>query len=411
MTELYRDRRFYFIIAANLLSSIGSGITMITIPWLLVSEGEGATIFGYVTIIMTIINFIMTPFIGQWVDRFPRKKLLMTGELVGFLVILLFALLGFWGIEYTNWHYMILYGTGSFYYNLFYPGMFALNQEIFPKRAYKSLNGAMEIQGQLSSVIAGALAAVMLGKVSLEWLLLLDAVTYFSAFLFFAAIPYAPQLNHFTSGDSFWIKLTEGYRFMKKKPKLFLFFIASLMPFIGVMVTNYLFPVYLTSVLKADGSVYGAQSMVYGIGAVLAGILIPFISNKFGHIKSILTTTLIYTIGISFIIFTKAIPLYLLIIILLAFGNAGTRVARNSYMMDIVPNSIIGRVDSLFRTIGLAIRVFLLTAFTLLNTLLDVQYSFYILSGLLIISVVILYLVKISLYKQNEIILKGIRQH
>jgi MFS family permease len=411
MTELYRDRRFYFIIAANLLSSIGSGITMVAIPWLLVSDGQGATIFGYVTIVMTIINFIMTPFIGQWVDRFPRKKLLMTGEIVGFLVILLFALLGLFGIDYTNWHYMILYGTGSFYYNLFYPGMFALNQEIFPKSAYKTLNGAMEIQGQLSSVIAGALAALMLGKVSLEWLLLFDAATYISAYLFFAAIPYTPKRNPMPNGDSFWIKLTEGYRFIEKQPKLFLFLLASFMPFIGVMVTNYLFPVYLTSVLKVDGSVYGAQSMVYGIGAVLAGLFIPLVSNKLGNMNSILLTTLIYTIGISFIIFTKVVPIYLFIIILLAFGNAGTRVARNSYMMDTVPNSIIGRVDSLFRTIGLGIRVILLSAFTMINALLNVQYSFYILSGLLILSVVILYWVKISLFKQKEIIFNGIRQH
>jgi MFS family permease len=411
MNELYKDRRFYLIIAANLLSSVGSGITMVAIPWLLVSEGDGATIFGYVTIIMTIINFIMSPFIGQWVDRFPRKKLLMTGEFVGFLVILLFALLGLSGMDYENWHYMILYGTGSFYYNLFYPGMFALNQEIFPKSAYKALNGAMEIQGQLSSVIAGALAALMLGKVSLEWLLVFDAFTYISAFLFFAAIPYSPKINQVTTMDSFWIKLTEGHRYMKKQPKLFLFLTASFMPFIGVMVTNYLFPVYLTTVLKVDGSVYGAQSMVYGIGAVLAGLFIPFVSNKFGNMNSIFMTTLIYTIGISFIIFTKAVPVYLFIIILLAFGNAGTRVARNSYLMDIVPNSIIGRVDSLFRTIGLAIRVILLTAFTMINTLLNVHYSFYILSGLLIISVVIVYFVKISFVKENDIIFEGIRQH
>jgi hypothetical protein len=52
MSSLYKDRRFYLILAANLLSSIGSGITMIAVPWLLVSKGDGATIFGYATIVM-----------------------------------------------------------------------------------------------------------------------------------------------------------------------------------------------------------------------------------------------------------------------------------------------------------------------------------------------------------------------
>lgn len=406
MSELYKDRRFYFILAANLLSSIGSGITMISVPWLLVSKGHGATIFGYATIVMTIINFIMSPFIGQWVDRFPRKNILMLGELVGFLMVLAFAINGFLGLEYSNWHYMILYGTGSFYYNLFYPGMFALNQEIFPKSAYKSLNGAMEIQGQLSSVIAGALAAMLMGKINLEWILLFDAFTYISALCFFWAIPYVPKNSIKDKSDGFWTKLTEGYRYMKLRPKLFLFLLASFMPFIGVMVTNYLFPVYLTDVLKVEGSTYGAQSMVYGIGAVLAGFLIPYLSNKLGNENSIIFTGFIYTISICLIILTKVIPIYLILIALLAFGNAGTRVARNSYLMDTVPNQIVGRVDSLFRTIGLAIRVLLLTVFTYINSEMDIHYSFYVLAGLLILSMLVIIITK-NYSKKTKLIINN----
>jgi MFS family permease len=411
MNELYKDRRFYFILAANLLSSIGSGITMVAVPWLLVSERDGATVFGYATIVMTLINFIMAPFIGQWVDRFSRKKLLMIGELLGFLIVLFFAISGFLGMEYGIWHYMILYGTGSFYYNLFYPGMFALNQEIFPKSVYKSLNGAMEIQGQLSSVIAGALAAMLIGKIKLEWMLLFDAMTYISALCLFWAIPYVPQKRELQKGDRFWLKLTEGYRYMRNRPVLFLFLLASFVPFIGVMVTNYLFPVYLVDVLKVEGSTYGAQSMVYGIGAVIAGLIIPVFAKKFGNERSIVVTTFLYTIGISLIIFTRAVPMYLLLISLLAFGNAGTRVARNSFLMDSIPNHIIGRVDSLFRTIGLGIRVFLLTAFTVINAKLEINYSFYILAGLLIFSWVIIILTKNPTKKSNQIISTEIGQN
>lgn len=410
MSDLYRDRRFYLILAANILSSIGSGITMIAVPWLLVSKGDGATLFGYATIVMTIINFITSPFIGQWVDRFSRKKILMLGEAIGFLMVLIFAISGFIGLEYTTWHYMVLYGTGSFYYNLFYPGMFALNQEIFPKSVYKTLNGAMEIQGQLSSVIAGAIAALLIGKLNLEWMLLFDAITYLSAFFFFWLIPYVSINRNLEKDDTFWNKLTEGYRYIQVRPKLFLFLIASFMPFIGVMVTNYLFPVYLVNVLKVEGSIYGAQSMVYGIGAVLAGIAIPFLANKLGNERSIILTTFVYTVGISFIIFTKAVPIYLVLIALLAFGNAGTRVARNSYLMDQVPNQIVGRVDSLFRTIGLAIRILLLMLFTYVNSQLQVHFSFYALAAILSIAFIVVLLTKNTPHQKTEIKLKEIGQ-
>lgn len=39
MSSLYHDSRLYYILGANSLSAIGSGIVMITIPWLLIKEG------------------------------------------------------------------------------------------------------------------------------------------------------------------------------------------------------------------------------------------------------------------------------------------------------------------------------------------------------------------------------------
>jgi MFS family permease len=387
LATLYRDKRFYLILAANIFSSIGSGITMIAIPWLLVSEVDGGSLFGYITIFMTAVNFVLTPLIGHIVDRYSRKKILLVGEIIGFLIVISFAIYGMMGYEYHVWHYVALYGTGSMYYNLFYPAIFAFNQEIFDKKVYQSLNGVMEIQGQLSSVIAGALAAMLITKVDLQWLLLLDAWTYLCAFLLFKSIPYLSK-TLMTSGESFLLKLTEGFRFMKKEPILFYFLIASFMPFIGVMVTNYVFPVYLANVLQVDASVYGSQSMVYGVGAIVAGILIPYIALKWGNLRTIFFTVLIYTVAISFIIVTTTIPVFFLLTMLLAFGNAGTRVARNAYMMDVVPNAIIGRVDSLFRVIGLGMRLMLITVFTQLNNENNITYSFYIISGLLILAVI-----------------------
>src|SRR5690606_28242623 len=173
MKSLYKDSRFRLIISANIASSIGSGITMIAIPWMLVSSDNGNKVFGYITIGMTILSFILTPFVGNLVDKFSRKKLLVLSEIICFALLLIFSLIGFIGLSYEIWHYTIIYMIGSLYYTIFYPTMFALNQEIFTKDQYKSLNGTMEVQGQLSSMIAGALASILLMKWDLHYILLL----------------------------------------------------------------------------------------------------------------------------------------------------------------------------------------------------------------------------------------------
>jgi len=384
MKNLYNDSRFRLIIFANIASSIGSGITMIAIPWMLVSSDNGNAVFGYVTISMTIISFIITPFVGNLVDKMSRKKLLILSEIICFVLLICFSMIGFIGLSYEVWHYMFIYMIGSLYYTIFYPTMFALNQEIFNKNQYKTLNGTMEVQGQLSSVIAGALASILLSRWELQYILLLDVLTYAAAIYFFLKIPYRKNaVDH--SKKTLKSNGTEGLSYMLKRPAMFLFLFFSIMPFIGVMISNYLFPVYLADVLKASGSLYGIQGMIYGVGAVVAGILVPIIARKIGNEKTIIYGVITYTVAISFILIAN-IPVYLSLMFFIAIGNSSSRVARNSFLMDQVPNEIIGRVDSLFRSIGLLVRVVLLAIFTGMVSSGLIIYCFLVLSGILAIA-------------------------
>lgn len=393
MKSLYKDSRFRLIISANIASSIGSGITMIAIPWMLVSSDDGNKVFGFITIGMTILSFILTPFIGNLVDKVSRKKLLIVSEIVCFVLLFIFSLLGFMGLPYEIWHYTIIYMIGSLYYTIFYPTMFALNQEIFTKDHYKSLNGTMEVQGQLSSMIAGGLASILLMKWELHYILLLNTISYGAAIFFYLKLPYVRLPTIKT--EVVKSQVSEGIRYMLARPAVFIFLLFSFMPFIGVMLTNYLFPVYLVDVLEADASVYGIEGMIYAIGAVIAGVFVPTLSSKFGNEKTIIFGILVYTIAISLIVFVD-LPVYLSLMLFLAIGNSSTRVARNSFLMDHIPNNIIGRVDSLFRTLGLLIRILLLALFTEMVSSDLIVYCFIVLSGILMVS---LSLVLISLKK------------
>jgi Na+/melibiose symporter-like transporter len=240
----------------------------------------------------------------------------------------------------------------------------------------------MEVQGQLSSMIAGAIASILLSHWDLHYILLIDLLSFAAAILFYLKIPY-DRTKQNTSKNAVPSKATEGLSYMSKRPLMFMFLLCSMMPFIGVMITNYLFPVYLSDVLKTSGSVYGIQGMVYGLGAIVAGITVPVISKKMGDEKTIIYAVITYTISISFILLAN-VPLYLSLMFFIALGNSGARVARNSFLMDQVPNALIGRVDSLFRTFGLLLRIGLLALFTGMVSSGLIIYCFILLSILMI---------------------------
>ncbi|MCG7343746.1 MFS transporter [Sporosarcina sp. ACRSL] len=384
MTNLFQDSRFRLIIFANIAASIGSGITMIAIPWLLVTSENGEAVFGYVALCMTILSFILTPFVGHLIDSMSRKRILLSSQMVSLMILLIFSVMGLVGASYETWHYMIIYMIGSLYYTFFYPTMFALNQEIFSKEQYNSLNGTMEIQGQLSSMIAGGVASLLLTKWDLHYILLMNVCTYAVAIYFYLKLPYKKQ-NTRVKKRVVKTRGAEGIKYLWKRPVLFIFLLFSTMPFIGVMMTNYLFPVYLKDVLQVSGSIYALENMIYAIGAVTAGAMIPIIAKKMGNEKTIIVSVVLYTIVISLIIHVN-LPIYLTIMFFLAIGNSGARVARNSFIMEWVPNDIIGRVDSVFRSIGLLLRVFLLAIFTGMVSSGFILYCFIVLSGVLVIA-------------------------
>lgn len=151
------------------------------------------------------------------------------------------------------------------------------------------------------------------------------------------------------------------------------------MPFIGVMMANYLIPVYISDILKASASVYAIEGMMYGVGAVIAGISIPILMKYVKTEVSIVITMFIYIISIT-------VMLLYGLAIFHAIGNAGTRVARNVLMMEEIPNEVMGRVDSLFRLIGTGIRIVLLMLFTAGVSKVGVMIPFYLLSCILILS-------------------------
>lgn len=389
MATILKDKRLYALLTANIFSSVGSGMTMIAIPWLMINRANGEQVFGYASLFITILLFFVTPYIGILIDRFSRKKALLLCEVSGFLIVFIFSLWGFLGGHYETWQLMVLFLSGTFYFTLNFPFKFAFNQEIFEPSHYKTLNSVIEIQTQASSMLSGGIASLLIEKIDLSMLLLLNAIAYLLAFLLIWFVPYQQKNESFARRKiNMWFDMKEGFHYLKERPLQILFLTCSFLPFVSVMVGNYLFPVYISKTLQANATILGQSFMVYAMGAVLAGFTIPFIMNRFGHYRTVMITVVIFTTGILVIAWLPIVNIYLLLQFALGWGNAGTRVARNTIMMDMVPNQIIGRIDSFFNTVGLGIRVSLIGLITQTIHITGVSLPLSVLGFLLVMSFV-----------------------
>jgi len=385
MWKLMQDRRMALLLTANILSSIGSGITMIGIPWLFVTRDGGDALFGYVTLMTTLLLFFFSPYMGALIDRHSRKRLLLISEVVGGGVVLAFALWGLFTGSLATWQLVVIYFGGSLYYSMHYPTQFAFTQEIFAREQYKALNSVLEVQNQTASMIAGGLAGLLIEWVDVSWILLADALTYGAGFVLFTMIPYERSAQVAQNQQvSMWANVGEGFRYLKQQPVLTVFFLCALMPFLVVMVGNYLYPVYVADVLQAAAGIFGASNMLYAIGAILAGLTIPLLIQRVGPYGTILCTFIGYTLSVLLIFLVPVVGVFLALKLLNGWGNAGTRVARNTIMMETVPNQMMGRVNSFFNAAGMGMRVLLLGLTTQVVALSGANTAVLILAALLV---------------------------
>ncbi len=395
MKVLLRDTRVQRLLVANTLGSIGSGITIFSVPWLLVHRAGGNDAYRWITVATTVALFLMMPHYGAWVDHHSRKTALLASEAWGFLATTTMAAVGLALGGFATWQLVAIYFCGMLYYTLHYPAKFAMIQQMFDRAHYQSFIGLLEIQGQTAMMIAGGLGGILVDHVPLWVILLFDASTYLTSFLIQATLPYEP--THLVAPPastaaprakpSVWASVVEGWQWLRGRPQLTIFLTCSLLPFIAVMAGNYLFPIYVSQTLHASAIWFAGGEVTFAIGAVLAGALLPRLLAQTSAATTIPGTILVFLLGLLIVTFVPHPLVYLGASTLLGFGNAGCRVARSALMLHIVPNAMMGRVGGFYNVFDRVLRTFLVMSMGLIDVY-GPSFGFFLLLALLVVAFV-----------------------
>ncbi|WP_372370644.1 MFS transporter [Candidatus Uabimicrobium sp. HlEnr_7] len=377
-------KNLFLLLTGNILSHIGTGITMLAIPWLLIKKLNATEAYGYLSILAMVLSILLLPYIGVIVDRFSRKKILLMVAFVGFIGTSLSVQLP----ENSIYTLAGVYILGQIVYNFQFPTLLAVIQEIFPQEMYERVNGLMEVQSQFAMVAAGGVAGILLDKVSLKTVLIIDASTYLLSIVIFACLQYQKQQTAKKSPHS---SVWEGVFYMRKFPQKFLFLFLSLFPFITLVGFNYLLPTHIIRVLDGSAHVFGWGEIVWAFGSITAGISIPILIYKVHMSKMIMLCFFMFMLCIGVHVFNDAVWVFVVNVFFMGWSNASIRVARNTAMMRIVDNEIIGRVNTTIFMFANIIQIILIFTLTTFVDSVGTEYCFFLLLLALLASYYILW--------------------
>lgn len=372
----------FLLLLANFISGISQGITMLAVPWYFTDIVSQPVLFQKIYFTITLLSIFWGLFAGTIVDRYNRKKIFLWINVVGFLVLGGAGLVGFLSRSY-HWIFpTVVYATTYFIYNIHFPALYGLAQEITPPDQYTKVTSRLEVQGQLTWTISGGVAAILISGVSatnwgafaipaikalpIHQLFLIDAITYLVALYLIFKITLTPNPNKVVDTASLTDRLKSGFGYLRKHPALFVFGNASLAVFVCILLqatlTN---PIYVKNFLHAGGAVYAWSDMVFSAGALIAGFITARLFRSINTIDGIIMITTVSALMFTFQIFNTNLLLFFISFFIVGFANSAIRIQRVSYIFKQIPNHTIGRASSVFFMINVLFRLLLTAIFTI----------------------------------------------
>jgi hypothetical protein len=194
----------------------------------------------------------------------------------------------------------------------------------------------------------------------------MDGITYFISVALISLISYVPLRKREVEKGALRQRLKTGFDFLKDHPLVLVFGICSHNIFVVMLVKLHaVMPMYITNHLQEGGDVFGTMEILYAIGALSAGLFVSRLFKHSNNVKAIVLLLLLATAALMLSALTRSVSIFLLVGLMIGFANAGSRVLRLSYLFSHVPNTVIGRVNSIFSIINVMLRVTFISAFSL----------------------------------------------
>ena len=402
----------YLLFLSNIISGFAQGISMIAIPWYFVEIINRPSVFSIAYIIITFLILFWGLYAGTLIDRYSRKKIFIITNLFCGIIIGSIAFFGFYNAELQDILVVSVFGLTIFNYNVHYPNLYAFGQEITEKEYYGKLNSYIEVQGQATSVLAGAFAALLLTGTKnqminliginitlpfdiMAWdiheIFLMDAITYFISIIIISFIKYNPIKKKNIEKGTVWQRLRGGFIYLKNNNLIFIFGLSSYMLFAFLLVEiHVLLPSYVRNFLKEGGEIYAAAEVYYSFGAIIAGIFIIRLFHNYNTVLGVIYLMFFSAFAFLGMTFYKSILVFFIANLILGITNAGVRVLRTTYIFNHVPNHVIGRAGSVFNSLNIVVRMSLIGLFTFpfFNIDDNIRFAYLVGVGMILIAIV-----------------------
>lgn len=355
--KLWRHADFLKLWAGSTVSLFGSQITFLAIPFtaILVLHASAAQM-SLLVLAESLPSLLIGLFAGVWVDRWPRRLLLIVADIGRALLLGSIPLMVFLGLLRIEYLYIVafLVGTLTLFFNVAYG---AFLPALIDRKQLVDGNSKLEASSLLAQIAGPALAGWLIQLLTAPLAILVDACSFLVSACSLGMIrtqeprPERKELPHF------WRDLGEGLRILVQDPLLrpiaacdaTLNFFGGMMDVVRVL--------YIVQVLHLGAFFFGIMFSIASMSALVGSLFNSWLTRKLGIGCIILLSA--FTLALGWLLIPLAggppsVTIAVIVVGSLLFGISNTlfNVNTQSLRQQITPNGLLGRVGSCMQFIG-----------------------------------------------------------
>lgn len=345
-----RSRNFRLYWFGQMISLMGTRIQGIGQVWLVLVLTQSGLQLGLLGALQALPVLLFSIFGGIFVDRWPKRRILLATNTASMLQALLL-----WTLIVTGtiqlWHLYILAMLLGFTNCLYLPAAQAFVIEMVGRDDLPNAVALSSSIGNLARIVGPGLGGIIIAASSVTSLCLLNALSFLPVIAGLAMIrsselhAQAPRQTGASEQQKTWAAMREGLSYVWKTQSVLLVIVVAGLVLLFGSNFNVVLPLFATNVLRVGATGFGFLSAATGAGALLSTLWLAWANQK-SVIRQVLIYTLLFGVLEVAFAFSRLYLLSLLLITAVGFTEMAFAAQTLTALQIITPDHLRGRVTS-----------------------------------------------------------------
>jgi MFS family permease len=346
MLGALRHRNYRLFLTGQIISTIGTWMQSVAMPWLALQLTHNALLVGLVLAAQFMPVLLGSQFGGVVADRYRKRSVLLATQ--SLFTMPSFALFAVSATGHAEYWMVVVAAIATGTINLFdVPARQAFVIEMVGKQDLMNAIALNSSVFNAAAVVGPAVAGVLIGAVGVPFCFLANSVSYLAAIVALLLMRDLPALVREHHEQPLFTRIAQGAQYARREPVVGMLLVAVAVFSLFAMNRLTLIPLFADQVLRVGAQGFGFLLGSMGLGA-LAGALTLAFDQSASDPRRQFWMAMIWVGALLAFSMSRVFVISLITLFIAGYCQLTFVATANNRIQTITPDHLRGRVMALY---------------------------------------------------------------